>query len=65
MKVDGDSFLKQVQPVLPTQDVLASIDFYVQQLGFHLSFQDHESDPAYAGVQRDGVELHLQKHDPA
>lgn len=65
MKVKGNSFLKVVQPVLPTQDVQSSIDFYVQQLGFHLCFQDQELNPQYAGVKRDGVELHLQWHDPA
>ena len=55
--------LVQVQPVLPTQDVKASIDFYVGRLGFTLAFRDAEN-PTYAGVRRDGVELHLQWHDP-
>lgn len=54
----------QVQPVLPTQDVQASIEFYVNRLGFTLAFQDAEN-PTYAGLRRDGVELHLQWHDPS
>jgi catechol 2,3-dioxygenase-like lactoylglutathione lyase family enzyme len=56
--------LTQVQPVLPSQDVEASIDFYVRRLGFALAFQDAES-PTYAGVRRNGVELHFQWHDPS
>lgn len=55
--------LKQVQPVLPSQDVRAAVEFYVRRLGFELAFQDAE-EVTYAGVRRDGVELHLQWHDP-
>jgi uncharacterized glyoxalase superfamily protein PhnB len=56
--------LKQVQPVLPSQNVSAAVDFYVQKLGFtcHRLVLEH---PAYAVIQRDGVEIHLQWHDPA
>lgn len=50
---------EQVQPVLPVQDVGAAIGFYVDRLGFSLAFRDSEDDPRYAGVRRDGVELHL------
>jgi hypothetical protein len=32
-------------------------------LGFTLAGQDSQSDPKYARVQRDGIELHLQWHD--
>lgn len=55
--------IKQVQPVLPSQDVKASVDYYVGRLGFELAFQD-SANPTYAGVRRDGVEIHLQWHDP-
>ncbi len=55
---------EQVQPVLPTRDVRAAIEFYVGRLGFTLAFRDRENDPRYACVRRDGVELHLQWHDP-
>ena len=43
----------------------ASIRFYVERLGFTLAFQDVPGGPKYAGVRRDGVELHLQWHDAA
>jgi catechol 2,3-dioxygenase-like lactoylglutathione lyase family enzyme len=53
---------KEVHPVLPCRDVTSAIEFYVQKLGFSLSFQD-ASDPKHAGVRRDSVELHVQWHD--
>ena len=64
LKKAGRPFLlEQVQPVLPSRDVAASIGFYVERLGFSLAF--HQPDqPAYAGVRRDAVELHLQWRDP-
>jgi catechol 2,3-dioxygenase-like lactoylglutathione lyase family enzyme len=55
--------LISVQPVLPTKDVVAGIAFYVKRLGFQVAFQDHALTPHYAGLRRDGVELHLQWHD--
>ncbi len=57
--------LHSVNPILPSQDVRKSIDFYVNQLGFALQFQDSTDDPGYAGVRRDSVELHIQRHDPS
>lgn len=56
------SRLEQVQPVLATRDVRAAIQFY-ERLGFTMTFCDTPNDPKYAGVRRDGVELHLQWHD--
>lgn len=56
--------LREVQPVLASRDVKRSIGFYVDRLGFTLTFED-PSHPAYAAVRRDGIELHLQWHDPA
>jgi catechol 2,3-dioxygenase-like lactoylglutathione lyase family enzyme len=53
------SRLESVQPVLMSRNVAASIHFY-ERLGFSLTFQDRAFDPKYAGVARDGVELHLQ-----
>lgn len=55
--------LEAVHPVLMTGDVPASIRFF-EGLGFSLAFSDSTNDPKYAGVRRDGVELHLQWHDP-
>lgn len=57
--------LMQVQPVLPSKDVVAGVRFYVERLGFTLAFQDAPNAPRYAGVRRDGVEIHLQWHDAA
>lgn len=54
--------LEAVHPVLMVTDVQASIRFY-QRLGFDLAFVDSEADMKYAGMRRDGVELHLQWHD--
>lgn len=56
--------LLAVHPVLMSRDVSASIRFY-RELGFALAFQDRPVDPRYAGVARDGVELHLQWQDAA
>ena len=44
------------------RDVAASIQFY-QLLGFEPAFRDAPVEPKYAGVRRDGVELHLQWHE--
>lgn len=52
-----------VQPVLMCRSVPTSIAFY-RSLGFELVFHDDPAEPRYAGVARDGVELHLQWHDP-
>jgi catechol 2,3-dioxygenase-like lactoylglutathione lyase family enzyme len=54
--------IEQVQPVLPTRDVAAAIGYYVDRLGFELVFADSATEPGYAGVRRDNVELHLQWH---
>ena len=57
-------FLKQIHPVLPVKNVNEAIDYYTHKLGFQLSFKDEGDDPKYGGVQRDGIEIHLQWHDP-
>ena len=56
---------RAVHPILPSQDVRRSIEYYTERLGFRLAFQDNADAPGYAGVIRDSVELHLQWHDPA
>lgn len=53
-----------VHPVLMSRDVVASIRFY-EQLGFVRAFGGPPENARYAGVRRDGVELHLQWHDAA
>src|SRR4028119_971426 len=54
---------KIVHPVLPARNVSEAISYYTEKLGFRLAFRDNENDPKYAGVERDGVELHIQWHD--
>jgi catechol 2,3-dioxygenase-like lactoylglutathione lyase family enzyme len=54
--------LESLQPVLMSRDVEASIAFY-RRLGFDVTFRDDPKTPKYAGVSRDGIELHLQWHD--
>lgn len=53
-----------VHPVLMSSDVTRSIRFF-ESLGFEFAFADSTEDTRYAGVRRDGVELHLHWHDPA
>lgn len=53
-----------VHPVLMTRDVPRSVAFF-ENLGFTEAFRDDPDQPRYAGVRRDGVELHLQWHDAA
>jgi len=59
----SDALILAVNPILPARDVSALAAFYVDKLGFELVFQDAEDEPRYAGLQRDGVELHLQWQD--
>lgn len=56
--------IRAVHPVLMSRDVAASLRFFAR-LGFVERFRDRPDDPRYAGVERDGVELHLQWHDAA
>ena len=56
------SMLLTVHPVLASSDVIRSIQFY-RCLGFSLRFQDSATEPKYAVIARDAVELHLQWHD--
>lgn len=53
-----------VVPVLMSRDVETSLRFYAK-LGFATDFTDTPTQPRYAGVSRDGVELHLQWQDAA
>ena len=54
--------IEAVHPVLGSRDVSRSIRFF-EGLDFTLVFQDSPTDPRYAAVTRDRVELHLQWHD--
>jgi len=63
MKTRSQGFLKQIHPVLPVMDVTKAVDFYIKKLGFKLAFTDTTDEYGYAGVSRDGIEIHLQWHD--
>ncbi len=56
------AFLKQVHPVIPVKNVSEAITYYTERLGFTIAFKDAGDNPMYAGVIRDGIELHLQWH---
>ncbi|WP_115462520.1 glyoxalase superfamily protein [Winogradskyella aurantiaca] len=56
------AYLQNIHPVLPVKDVNSAIEYYCANLGFKLTFVDNPETPAYAGLLRDGVTLHLQWH---
>jgi catechol 2,3-dioxygenase-like lactoylglutathione lyase family enzyme len=62
MKQEPTLRLLQIQPVLMSRNIEASIRFY-EKLGFELLFRDDPAQPRYAGIHRDGIELHLQWHE--
>ena len=53
-----------VQPIVGARDLVASIRFYVDRLGFTLVFRDGGTPTNYVGLRRGRVELHMQfQHD--
>jgi uncharacterized glyoxalase superfamily protein PhnB len=66
-----DAVFTNVCPVLPVRDLGMAVTFYTERLGFTFAFGDRvgaplldgRGAPGYAGVRRDGVELHLQWQD--
>ena len=63
--METKGYLHQIHPVLPVKDVVEALDFYVNRLGFKIGFADDSKKPTYAGILRDGIEIHLQWHDSA
>ena len=55
--------LHQIHPILPVQDVVEALKYYVNKLGFSIAFADDAKNPTYAGIRRDDIEIHLQWHD--
>lgn len=63
-----DAVFTNVCPVIPVRDLGTAVAFYTERLGFAFAFGDRvgaplldgRGAPGYAGVRRDGVELHLQ-----
>ena len=46
-------------PILLARDMREAIDFYTRVLDFGLDFSWPDESPCYAGLRRDGDELHL------
>ena len=55
-----DVAFKSAVPVVPVEDFPAAVAFYRDTLGFTATFEQG----AYGGVERDGLELHLDAADP-
>lgn len=55
--------LHQIHPILPVQDVVEALSYYVNRLGFKIAFADDSKKPTYAGIRRDEIEIHIQEHD--
>lgn len=49
---------KFISPVLPSADIPRDLEWYAKHTGFEKAFGDN----MYAGLKRDGLELHLQWH---
>ncbi len=56
-------YLQEIHPVLPVKNVVKALEFYVKKLGFEIAFADDATEPFYAGVKRDNIEIHFQWHD--
>lgn len=56
-------YIKEIHPVLPVKNVFESLLYYTDKLGFNVAFADEEKNPTYAGIIKDGIEIHLQWHD--
>jgi len=52
--------LVSISPFFIVKDLLTSISYYRERLGFQLDFQGPENDPYYAGVSRDGIGIMLK-----
>jgi len=50
-------------PTLKCQDLKTSLDFYVNVLGFQISFMDEQLQ--YAGITKEDCEIHLALNDGA
>jgi uncharacterized glyoxalase superfamily protein PhnB len=59
----ADGEFHSAVPVIATEDVAASVDYFVRTLGFAPDFTWGDP-PVYAGVRAGGAEVYLT-HDPA
>ena len=56
--------LGSIVPFFIVRDVMASIAFYRERLGFDVTFLGPDDDPCFATLQRDGVGLMLKAIAP-
>jgi catechol 2,3-dioxygenase-like lactoylglutathione lyase family enzyme len=61
-KVRSMTRLLAVHPIVEVGDMSLSIEWYCEAMGFEITFDDGDDPPGYVGLQRDGVEIHLQSH---
>lgn len=63
MASDNPKLLSHFSPVLPVKDVLETLAWYKENLGFETDFK-WEDPPTYAVMSRDEIKIHLtQKVD--
>lgn len=56
--------LGHVAPFFIVRDVMTSIAFYTERLGFEVAYLGPDDDPYFAMVKRDGVQLMLKAITP-
>lgn len=61
--INMKAYLHQIHPILPVKNVVEALKYYVNKLDFTIAFADDSKNPTYAGIRRDGIEIHLQWHD--
>ena len=52
--------LASINPFFIVKDLQVSVSYYIERLGFQLTFQGPGDDPYYAGVSRDGIGIMLK-----
>jgi catechol 2,3-dioxygenase-like lactoylglutathione lyase family enzyme len=52
--------LASICPCFIVENLSASIEYYVDRMGFQVEFQGPPDDPYYAGVRREGVMIMLK-----
>ena len=53
-------FLESISPFFVVADVARSVQFYLEALDFEVRYSEPESDPFFAIVGRDGVQIFLK-----
>ncbi|MEH6408287.1 MAG: glyoxalase superfamily protein [Leeuwenhoekiella sp.] len=64
MALNKNGYLAQITPVLVVNQVLESLEFYVQKLGFDIVFIDNEKNPSYSVLRRNNIAIHLKLKNP-